>query len=195
MARPRRYDRSALVDHAAALVAAGGPSAVTMTAVARASGAPSGSVYHRFPRRSSLLAELWLRTVEDFQDGFLAALAGGDPVEACVAAAQQVLRWSAEHPDSAAVLLHGEAAFGPDEWSPADRERAAANRERLRIAIAAVVGRLGLPDERADRVTLAVVDVPYAIVRRHGGDPSGIPDDAVGAVERCVRALLGAGAG
>ncbi len=190
MARPRRYERSVLVDHAVALAAAGGPSAVTMTAVARAAGAPSGSVYHRFPRRATLLAELWLRTVEDFQDGFLAALDGDDPVATCVAAAQQVLRWSAEHPEGAAVLLHGEAAFGPDEWDPAERERAAASHAGLRSALVTTVERLGLPPGQADRVALAVVDLPYAIVRRHLAAGTAIPADAAEAVARCVRALL-----
>lgn len=190
MARPRRYDHAALVDHAVALAAAGGPAAVTMTAVARAAGAPSGSVYHRFPRRSSLLAAVWTRTVDDFQIGFLAALADGDPRSGCVAAAQHVLRWSASHPHPAAVLLHGEAAFLPAEWDADDRARAGESRARLRTAIAATVERLELPPERADRVPLAVIDVPYAVVRRHLRAGTAIPDDATEAVAACVRTLL-----
>ncbi|WCD85969.1 hypothetical protein KPP03845_102310 [Streptomyces xanthophaeus] len=54
------------------LAAGGGPDAVTMSAVAQAVGAPSGSVYHRFAGRPALLAEVWLRTVEAFQEGYLA---------------------------------------------------------------------------------------------------------------------------
>lgn len=78
MPRPPRFDADELLDAAVLLAAAGGPAAVTMSAVAQTVGAPSGSVYHRFPGRPALLAEVWLRTVEDFQEGYLAAL-DGDP--------------------------------------------------------------------------------------------------------------------
>ena len=48
MPRPAIFTLDELLDAAAALLAADGPSAVTMSAVARAAGAPSGSMYHRF---------------------------------------------------------------------------------------------------------------------------------------------------
>ena len=80
MGRPARYDVDSLLDGAVALAASGGPAAVTMTAVASAVGAPSGSVYHRFPTRAALLSALWLRTLERFHAGLLAAAAAGDPV-------------------------------------------------------------------------------------------------------------------
>ncbi|HLU76197.1 MAG TPA: SRPBCC family protein [Nonomuraea sp.] len=76
----------------------GGPGAVTMTAVARSAGAPSGSVYHRFPGRPALLAALWLRTVDRFQQGFLAALDTDPPSQAAPAAARHVIEWSRAHP-------------------------------------------------------------------------------------------------
>ncbi|MFC0598156.1 TetR/AcrR family transcriptional regulator [Streptomyces palmae] len=74
-ARPPRYDESDLLGSAVRLAAALGPAAVTMAAVARECGAPSGWVYHRLPRRAVLLAELWLRTAGEFQAGHFAALA------------------------------------------------------------------------------------------------------------------------
>ncbi|WP_433060346.1 TetR/AcrR family transcriptional regulator [Dactylosporangium sp. CS-033363] len=82
MGRPARHDSGSLLDAAVRLVVAGGPKALTMAAVAREAGGPSGSVYHRFAGRPALAAALWLRTVERFQDGFLAALAEGRPAHA-----------------------------------------------------------------------------------------------------------------
>ena len=57
MPRPARFTRDELLDAAAALLAADGPSAVAMSVVARAVGAPSGSMYHRFPTRAALCGE------------------------------------------------------------------------------------------------------------------------------------------
>src|SRR5690606_14827873 len=105
MGRPPRHDVDRLLDAAAALVAEGGPGAATMTAVARAASAPSGSVYHRFPGRPALLAALWLRTVERFQQGFLAALDTDPPAQAAPAAARHVVAWCRAHPNEARILL------------------------------------------------------------------------------------------
>ncbi|NEE35160.1 helix-turn-helix transcriptional regulator, partial [Streptomyces sp. SID7982] len=74
MARPPRFDSDQLLDAAVRLAADGGPAAVTMSAVAQAVGAPSGSVYHRFAGRPALLAEVWLRTVERFQEEYTHSL-------------------------------------------------------------------------------------------------------------------------
>lgn len=99
MARPPRFDTDQLLDAAVALAAAGGPAAVTMSAVAQAVGAPSGSVYHRFAGRPALLAEVWLRTVERFQRGYLAVLDGEpDPHRAARAGSRYVVAWSRENP-------------------------------------------------------------------------------------------------
>src|SRR5690349_25083603 len=88
MGRPARFDADQLLDEALALAAEGGPEAVTMAAVAQRAGAPSGSLYHRFAGRSALLAALWLRTVADFQAGYLTALLddGAAPRDGAVAA-------------------------------------------------------------------------------------------------------------
>src|SRR5687768_1799772 len=99
MARPPRFDVKQLLDAAVRLAAAAGPAAVTMSAVATEVGAPSGSVYHRFPGRTALLAEVWLRTVEGFQEGYFEAVeAGVDARRAGCSAARHVVAWSRAHP-------------------------------------------------------------------------------------------------
>ncbi|MFC5216351.1 TetR/AcrR family transcriptional regulator [Streptomyces coerulescens] len=167
MARPSRYDRDQLLDTALRLAAATGPHGVTMAAVAKELGAPSGSVYHRFPSRSALLGALWVRTVESFQEGWFAALDDVDPHRAARGAAHHVVAWSRAHPHAAAVLLHGPDAFGQPDWPADDARRAAANRRRVRSAVAQLCEALGAQDRMAaERVALAVIDLPLTVVRR-----------------------------
>ncbi|MEV4613055.1 TetR/AcrR family transcriptional regulator [Kitasatospora sp. NPDC049258] len=169
MARPPRFDTGQLLDAAVLLGAAGGPADVTMTAVAQAVGAPSGSVYHRFPGRSALLAEVWLRSVERFQDGYFAALGSDpDPRLAARAAARHVVSWSRAHPQEASLLLYGAEEFGRADWSEEHKERADLGNQRVFGSLATLAEALGAagPQDR-DRVTLALIDLPLSVVRRH----------------------------
>jgi len=187
MPRPARYTVDELLDAAAALLAADGPAAVTMSAVARATGAPSGSIYHRFPTRAALCAELWIRTEERFHAGFTAALSSSDaPQERCVAGARFTVQWCRDHPVEAQVLLTGADALCLAEWPGelADRRRRLHRKLRRRLA--------GLSPD-TDRVNAAVVDIPYAVVRRHLIAGQAIPASADAVVEDCARALISAG--
>ncbi|MGP4019431.1 TetR/AcrR family transcriptional regulator [Saccharopolyspora sp. 5N708] len=190
MGRPPRHDADRLLDAAVALVAETGPRGVTMAAVARAAGAPSGSVYHRFPDQAALLSGLWLRTASRFQEGFFAAL-DGPPPEAAVAAARYVVEWCRAHPDEARVLLAGAGAFGAAEWSQEARDRLATGHAQVEQALADLAQQLGRTDERGlSRVVLAVVDLPYAVVRRYLGRGKAVPALEVGTVADAVRDLL-----
>jgi len=192
MGRPATHDTDQLLDAALAL-AATGAEGVTVAAVARAAGAPSGSVYHRFASRSALLGALWVRTVASFQGGFLAALGEHEPEAARVGAAAHVLRWSREHPEAAMTLLHGASAYDQDGW-PAELTAAAeAQAAALDRALALLATRT--PGGRAENLqllTFVTIDAPYAIVRRHlrAGQP--IPASADEMIERCARTLAGA---
>ena len=66
MARPRTHDIDSLLDAAERLLAVNGSSAVTVRALARATGAPSGTLYHAFGSRADLLGRMWLRAAERF---------------------------------------------------------------------------------------------------------------------------------
>ncbi|MDA3629785.1 TetR/AcrR family transcriptional regulator [Saccharopolyspora sp. WRP15-2] len=190
MGRPPRHDADRLLDAAVELAAEAGPRGVTMAAVARAAGAPSGSVYHRFPDRTALLSELWLRTVTRFQDGFLAAVQA-PPREAAVAAARHVLEWCREHPAEADVLLAGPGAYGFADWPAEARERLEKGNAQVDEALGGLAERLGRSGESGRaRVFLAVVDLPLAVVRRHLGRGGPIPDLEVGTVTDAVQDLL-----
>ncbi|MBX7433058.1 TetR/AcrR family transcriptional regulator [Mycobacterium sp. Y57] len=184
MPRPARYTVDVLLDAAADLLAADGPAAVTMSAVARATGAPSGSVYHRFPTRSALCGELWVRTEEQFQQGLVEALASAEePQQRCVAGALHVVTWCRENPVAAQVLLAGPDALDLADWpEPISRRRKSLQR-RLRTALA------GIPDD-AGRRSAALLDVPYAVVRRHLRAGQAIPAGADAIVVDCARALI-----
>jgi AcrR family transcriptional regulator len=189
MGRPARYDVDSLLDGAVSLVADGGPTAVTMSAVASAIGAPSGSVYHRFPTRAALLSALWLRTLERFHAGLLDSAAAGDPV----AVAQHTITWSRAHPAEARVLLYGAADFAHQEWPPEAQQRLNDAQRRVATAFGRLGRRIGVRGGAGrERIVFALADIPLALVRRHlnAGEP--IPVGAEDLVATTTRALLAA---
>ncbi|AYF77341.1 TetR/AcrR family transcriptional regulator [Nocardia yunnanensis] len=191
MSRKPTHTLDSLLDAAADLAASHGAAAVTMSAVAAAVGAPSGSVYYRFPDRAALLAGLWLRTVERFQSGFLEALRIDPPQQAAIAAAHHVIDWSRRNPTEVAVLLAGSEAFGFAQWSAESREVAAAQQARIDDAVRELGDRLGYRS-RADRERLAllIIELPYAAVRRCARKSDADPRAAAAAVDRIVRDAL-----
>ena len=53
MAPPRKHETDVILDAARALVLEGGPRAASVAAIAAASGAPAGTLYHRFGNREA----------------------------------------------------------------------------------------------------------------------------------------------
>jgi AcrR family transcriptional regulator len=187
MPRPQRYDTDALLDAAAAILAADGPAAVTMSAVARVTGAPSGSMYHRFPTRAALCGRLWVRTQERFHVGLLAALAEAkatDPQEQCVAGARYTVRWCRDTPVQARVLLAGADALDRGGWPDDLVSRCDVMRRELERALRTPRRRDG------DRVAAALIDIPNAVVGRHLRAGKAVPASAEEIVEDCARALV-----
>ncbi len=178
-----------MLDAARTLVVTGGSRSLSMAAVAERLGAPSGSVYHRFPSRDHLAAELWLRTAERFQDRFVDQLdADGEPVEVAVAIARGVVDWTVAHPDDAAVLIEFRRTdFIADDVPAPLVERATALGRQLGAAFDRLAERMNRP---VDMVGLAVAGVPYATVRPALGAGRPVPDWAADGVERAVRGLL-----
>jgi len=192
MAPPRKHDTDRILDAARAIVLEHGPRAASVSSIARRSGAPTGTLYHRFGSRDRILAAAWLRALERFQARCLAAAAAPDPVQAGVAMAASTIAFAREQRDDARLLL----LLGPDDLLDADPDRDL--RGRIRAMNAPLIDQLrrvaravhGRADARAmDAVTRAIVDLPYAAVRRHAGAerlPSWLERDVVGE----TRALL-----
>jgi AcrR family transcriptional regulator len=165
--------------------------------VALAIGAPSGSVYHRFPGRDDLVAGAWLRAQDRFLDAVLAPLgqasAGSDvgvclSVDAAVDAAAAVPTWSLAHRDDAGLLLRyglgdllrGQVSTGLAEHAKANQARVVTAIDELRATI----------DRPLPDVTLAVVDLPYAVTRRLLRGPAQDANGEVTSLRRSVRLLL-----
>src|SRR5215204_5291529 len=63
MARPQLHPTDTMLDAARDLLLEDGSRSATIEAIASSSGAPTGSIYHRFGSRDALIARLWMRAV------------------------------------------------------------------------------------------------------------------------------------
>ena len=170
MPRAAKFDEDGILAAAGRLVAARGPAGATIGAIARALGAPTGSIYHRFDSRDVLLAEVWLRAAAAFQDAFFQRLAGPAPAAAGLAAALYMAQRVREHPREARLLLlHRREDFVDRGWPAGMRRRAQRLAEQVETELRAFCRRLcGRAGPRAVRiVTYAVLEAPFAAVRRH----------------------------
>jgi AcrR family transcriptional regulator len=191
VAPPRKHETDVILDATRALVLADGPRAASVAAIAAASGAPAGTLYHRFGNRDGILTAAWIRALERFQSRVMAAQAD-TAVDTAVAMALAAVRFARELPEDARLLL----TIRPGDLL--DDEPDAAFRARLTVMNVPLVERVnemalqlyGSSEARAvDAVSRAVVDLPYSVVRRHAYDkeiPSWLDTDVAAA----ARALL-----
>jgi AcrR family transcriptional regulator len=191
VAPPRKHETDVILDTARALVLTDGPRAASVAAIAKGSGAPTGTLYHRFGNRNGILAAAWLRALERFQSRAMAVTADA-PLEAAVAMGVSIVGFARERPEDARLLLTlrpGDLLDGEPDNSFVDT---------LATMNAPLLARLenfarqlyGKTDQRTvEAVARAVADLPYAVVRRHAHDdpmPSWLEAD----VAAGVRALL-----
>lgn len=182
-----------MLDAARGVLLADGSRAATVEAIAAASGAPIGTLYHRFGSREALIARLWIRAVCRSQAAFLAALENPDAEEAAVAAALSIFDFCAEYPADAQLL----ASFGREELlgltpdGPLADELETLNRP-VEQGVSALARRLFGKRTRValERVLLVTFDLPYGAVRRHmiAGEP--LPSSLRADLETAVRALV-----
>jgi AcrR family transcriptional regulator len=172
MAPPRKHQTDVILDAARALVLDGGPRAASVAAIAKSSGAPAGTLYHRFGNRDGILTAAWLRALERFQARAIAAQAD-TPMETAVAMAVSCIGFTRELPEDARLLL----TIRPGDLL--DGEPDAAFSETLAAMNAPLIRRIGTLARQlfgsssarsVDAVARAVADLPYAVVRRHARD-------------------------
>jgi AcrR family transcriptional regulator len=191
VAPPRKHQTDVILDATRALVLAEGPRAASVGAIAKASGAPAGTLYHRFGNRNGILTAAWLRALERFQARALAATAD-TALESAVAMAVAAVGFMRKEPDDARLLLSIRPADLLDgEPDPAFQQTLAAMNAPLIERVEAIASELyGSSDPRCvDAVNRAIADLPYAVVRRHANDdpiPAWLEDDVAAA----TRALL-----
>jgi AcrR family transcriptional regulator len=195
MAPPRKHETDVILDAARALVLDGGPRAASVAAIAKSSGAPAGTLYHRFGNRDGILTAAWLRALERFQARAMAASdpnTADTPAQTAVAMAVAAVGFARELPEDARLLLTIRPADLLDgEPDAAFRATLAEMNAPLTERVGALARKLyGRSDSRSvDAVARAVADLPYAVVRRHAYDepmPSWLEAD----VAASARAVL-----
>lgn len=191
MAPPRKHQTDVILDAARTLVLTDGPRAASVGAIAKAIGAPAGTLYHRFTNRDGILAAAWLRALGRFQSRALAADAD-TVLEAAVATAVAAIDFLRAVPDDARLLVALRPGDLLDDEPDDDLRRTLAAQNAPLIDRLTTFARelYGSADARCtDAVARAIVDLPYAVVRRHANtDP--IPDWLEDDVAAAARALL-----
>jgi AcrR family transcriptional regulator len=182
-----------MLDAARELLLEDGSRAATLDAIAAASGAPIGSIYHRFGSRDELITRLWMRAVYRSQASFVAALEEPDPREAAIAAALSIFDFCREHPADAQLL----ASFGREELIVATPEGPLAEELRelnrpLERAVSGLARRLYGKRTRAalDRTLLAVFDLPHGATRRHLVAGTRLPGNLRSELREAVGAVI-----
>ncbi len=197
MARPQLHPVDHMLDTARDLVLDGGARAATINRIAAVSGAPKGSLYHRFSTLDDLLAAMWLRAVRRAQAPFLQALErSDDPREAAVAAGLSVVDFAVEHPADARLLASLRRTDLVERVADAQmRADLDAANDELGQAIVGLTRRLyGRATRGAlEATTLCVVDLPQGAVRRHLIGGSAPPHSVRRQLEAAIRAALDAG--
>ncbi len=193
MGRPARFTKADLIKAATTLSARLGPAHTTIAAIAEEAGAPVGSLYHRYPSHSALLAEVWLSAAERFQAASLALLAKARNEDGAVECALFTPRFVRnDHATAVVLIAHRRDDFlqpaAPKEY----RDRAAKLAADMRAGLAAAAPRLLPSDARArEKLTLALIGIPLGAVRIFL--PQAVPPVEIDTIiEAAVRAALNA---
>jgi AcrR family transcriptional regulator len=193
MGRPAVHSPDAILDAARGLVLDGGARAATVNAVSRASGAPKGSIYHRFVSLDDLLAAMWARAVRRSQAAFVEALDDDDPVSAAVAAALSLHDFAVRHPADARLLASLRREDLIESVTDPDLRRQLDELNRpVRAALAELARRLfgRAGRETLERTLCATVDLPIGATRRHLIAGAPLPASLRPQLEAAVRAAL-----
>lgn len=195
MAPPRKHETDRILDAARELVLRDGPRAASVAAIARESGAPAGTLYHRFASRDGLLAAAWLRALERFQRAAVAVAGSSEsePLEGAVAMGVSQVSFARERPEDARLLvsLRRDDLLDGDPGEDFRARLDAINSPLGEMMLGLTQALRGGSDARAqDWLRRAVVDLPNAAVRRHLREGIELPVWLEEDVSLAVRRLL-----
>jgi AcrR family transcriptional regulator len=190
--RPQLHTPDSMLDAARDLLLEHGLASMTVEAIADTSGAPTGSIYHRFRSRNELIARLWIRAVKRSQERFLDALEAVDPRQAALAGALSIVEFAERERADARLLVSFRREdlirVVDDELA---RELEELNRPLARATAALSRGLFGSRSRTAlDRTLLATFDLPYGAVRRYLIADIPLPRSLREDMTRAVRAVL-----
>ena len=165
MGRKAYYKNEEFIDSAIQIIAEEGLGALTIAGLSTRMTAPIGSVYHRFPSRDALVAELWLNIIESFQNEWLKILQvdGRQATIFC-------MEWVRDHPNEARVMiLYRIEDLTSGDWPKDLQKRAQRLFKELREGIAAFTKKQfgKVTNEYIDRTLFAIHDAPMGILRRY----------------------------
>jgi AcrR family transcriptional regulator len=193
MPRPELHPIDSILDAARGLVLDRGLGAATVAAIAGSSGAPVGSIYHRFGSVDDLLVEMWIRAVRRSQVRFAAAAEQSDPIEAAVGAALSVYDFCVDNPaDGRLLLSFRREDFARGRMAPGQRAELDHLNEPVKAVVKDLARRLyGRTSRRSlDRLMLATFDLPHGALRRPLASGDKLSPQRREAVETAVRAVL-----
>lgn len=191
MARPPKFTENDLLDGARDAVFEHGLD-VNLARVSALVGAPTGSLYHRFPSRDHLMVSLWLRSVRRFHVGYLGAAGAPDARQALRNCAAHIPRYCREFPaDARAMMLFRHSQLVVTAPESLRAEVRAVNDEIWAALRALAVRRYaGHGTERVALVRAAVSQAPYGLVRPYvGGQVPPELDEIVVAAAEGILAL------
>ncbi|MEV5839184.1 helix-turn-helix domain-containing protein [Nocardia sp. NPDC052112] len=203
MPRPRTHDPDTVLDAAESLAVRSGPAAVTIRAVATATGVSNGAIYHTFGSRAELLGRSWLRAAGRFlrmqTESVEAHLAAPDAtphsseaIEAVVAAAETPVEFARRYPDSSKLLLTVSRAelLGDELPEPVATELAGTDDALVGLIIRLSRALWGRGDAAAvDVITTCIVDLPTGILLRRDRIAKPIARQHLRAAVRAVLAV------
>jgi AcrR family transcriptional regulator len=165
MGRKAYFKNEEFIDSAIQIISEEGLGALTIAGLSTRVTAPIGSVYHRFPSRDALVAELWLYIVESFQNEWLNILQT-DGLQATL----YCLQWVRSHPNEASVmLLYRINDLTSGEWPKDLQKRALRLSRELHEGVASFTKKQfgSVTKEYIDRTLFAIYDAPMGILRRY----------------------------
>jgi len=168
MGRKAHFKNEEFIESAIQIIAEEGLGALTIAGLSTRVTAPIGSVYHRFPSRDALIAELWLNIIESFQNEWLKILEtdGRKATLFC-------LDWVRNHPNEARVmLLYRIDDLTSGDWPEDLQKRAQRLFKELREGTSAFTKKQfgKVTNEYMDRTLFAIHDAPMGILRRYMED-------------------------
>jgi len=176
MPRPSTHTPDSILDAACQAIGIWGRDA-TIQQISTLSGIPTGSIYHRFSSREELLISLWLRSIHRLHVSLThAAQSTPDAHEALLAIALDMVNYCRTHPDEAlAMTLYRQQnllATCPDhlrnEIADLNREITATIESLAQQRFPTQITQI-LPAN--ELVYVAVVQLPYGLVRPYVGGP------------------------
>lgn len=196
--RQAQFSNEQIIEAATKVVVERGPSGASIANIAKATGAPTGSIYHRFTSRNAVLGEVWLKAAEAYQAGFLELLYGfdQDPIENDELILYTPNRVRRNLGEARILMVHRREEFLSADWPRDIQARAqrliAQFSEGHRYFCERICGRCN--ERTLSVVRYAVASAPVAAVKPYierNQEPPALVDELVRETFRATVALIG----